>query len=249
MPEAENIKVLVKSLCELRKSIIKTSPSIDSRILDDAFKVYERSLRKEPSSIQVVHGAPNFTRKFRKERGLKMWKMLHMMGLSQKEAAHSIGVKTGYFSKVIDEDEKATLPEGTVRHMEKLVKQKARAIVQYIFEMSGVPVAAVEACNGPSADVTRTSKKRLEQRVVTALASAMAGQPQRINLPKGVSAVTIRVGEDPYSMLVIAAKAAGDKSNKLALAHEYDHLADHFRDKANELRRGDEPPELPKHWF
>lgn len=249
MPEAENIKVLVKSLCELRKSIIKTNPRIDSRILDDAFKVYERSLRKEPSSIQVVNGAPNFTRKLRKERSVKMWKMLYMIGLSQKEAAHLIGVKAGYFSKVVDEDEKATLSEGTVRRLENLVKQKARAIVQHIFQMSGVPIVTVEACNGPSADVTHTSKKRLERRVINALASTMAGQPQKINLPKGISGVTIRVGEEPHSMLIIAVRTADEKVDKLALAHEYDHLAANFRDKANELRGGGEPPERPKKLF
>jgi hypothetical protein len=251
--EAENIIILIKRTCELRKSIIKTSAALNRKVLDDAFKAYENSLRKKPKAIQVVNGALKLSKKIRKERGLKMWKMLQMIGLSQKEVAHSIGVKAGYFSKVIDKDEKATLPEGTVRHLEELVKQKVKATVQHIFQMSGVPVVTVAACNGPSANVTGTSKKRLERRVINALASTMAGQPQKINLPKGVCGVTLRLGEEPNSLLVIAVRTADDKVDKLALAHEYDHLADHFRDKANEVRqkrsRSQAPGESPKKQF
>lgn len=50
-------------------------------------------------------------------------------------------------------------------------------------------------------------------------------------------------------MLVIAVRTPNEKADKLALAHEYDHLAANFKDKANELRGASEPAKRPKKLF
>lgn len=184
--EPEEIEVSIKRACELRKPLLRATASTKRKeILFDAFSAYEKSWRKKLEVIQDADEASESARESRKERSLKVWEVLQTIGLSVREAAHSVGVKAGYFSKTVDKHERVALSERSVQHLEDLVKHKAKALLQYVFQMKAVPVALDEACVGPSADITDVTRSRLESSVVNALASTMTGQPQNINLPKG----------------------------------------------------------------
>lgn len=241
-----NIKMLVKNLCELRKSILKTSPKVDNRVLDDAFKAYERSLRKKPAPVQVLHRAGKFTQKLRKEQGVTLWRMLNMLGLLQKQVAYRIGVHPAYFSKVINEQEKSALSEEKLQKLETYVREKIIAVVKQIFSLHLAPLEVMSTGYTWSERFTSEEEGFIEKSVVNSIASLIAGRPEPPALPNGIPATSVLVDGGPHCEIYVIITKHDVKNTEQARIHEYDHLADYFRDKANYLRGSGEQPELPK---
>ncbi len=189
-------------------------------------------------------------RETRKNRGFEAWGILSQLGMLQNKVAYKIHVHPAYFSKVINEEEKeAALSEEKLRELEDFVGEKIVAVVKEIFGLGRAHAEVISTGYAPSAPFTSKEEGLIKDNVVDSIASVLAGRPEPPTLPNGVRATTVCVdGGSHCEIYVIATEYDGEEA-KQARIHEYDHLAAHFKDKANSLRGSGEPPELPKKGF
>lgn len=189
-------------------------------------------------------------REIRKKRGRIAWSSLAMLGLSQQEMAYGIHVDPGYFSRVINEEEDATLSEEKLRDLEEYVRVKTVAVVKQILGLGFAPVEVISTGYKPSEPFTSKEEKLIEEGAIDTIASLFAGRHELPSLPIGVRAATVHVDGDPHCiMYVITTKCVDGNGARQALIHEYEHLAALFKDKANELRGRGEQPKLPEKGF
>ncbi|UCH70603.1 MAG: hypothetical protein JSV29_01050 [Candidatus Bathyarchaeota archaeon] len=189
-------------------------------------------------------------RRNRKQKGLTLWRMLDMLGVSQKETAYAIreenrGLDRGYFCKVINEDEDATLSWEKLRRLEDFVRENIIAIANEIFGMGFAPMEIISTGYGWSEPFASKEEELIEKNVTKSIASVLAGRPEPPALPNGVCATTVRIEAGRHCDIYVIVTKLDGKEARQAQIHEYDHLADYFRGKANKLRRRDELSELP----
>lgn len=182
----------------------------------------------------------------RKQHGFTTWGILNMLGLLQYQVAYKIGVHPAYFSKVINDQEEAALSEEKLQKLDAYVTEKIKAIVKQIFSLGLAPVEVISTNYWPSELFTSKQENLVKENVVNSVASLLAGKPEPPRLPNGIAATTVRVDGGPHCEIYVIVTKRDGKDAEQARIHECDHLADHFSDKANELRGRYEPPERPK---
>lgn len=185
-------------------------------------------------------------RKTRKNQGIKAWRILSMLGSLQKQVAYKIGVHRAYFSRVVNEQEEAALSEEKLQKLNAYVIEKITAIVKQIFTLGLAPVEVISTAYGPSEFFTTKQENLIRENVVNSIASLLAGKTGPPRLPDGVPAATVRVAGGPHCEIYVIVTKRDGKDAQQAQIHECDHLADYFRDKANELRARGEQLELPE---
>ena len=147
------------------------------------------------------------------ESAIRRWTRL---GLSQKELAHRAGASETTLSHVIN-DPGYTIGEGLSRRIIRVVDlEDAKRIAM-------VPMEIITFCHGP--DFVDTEEKRLM--ILSTVRSALengAFDDGACDLPEHVKGVLIRLGGPRSPFFLIALGTTNSEEERVALAHELDHV-------------------------
>jgi len=186
----------------------------------------------------------------RKKFGISYWQILESLGVTREQVAGSINVNKSSVSRAFDPGNDFAFSIEKLRKLRDLAAKKISDIIQAVFQFGPAQVTVLCTDYDTSAPSNQDTEKAILKAIQDRMASLLAGQSWKTKLPDTVFGATIQLGTDQECVYIITTKTLNIAANHDSLIHEYEHLADHFKEEARKLRklqgRAEEKLRLPK---
>ena len=189
----------------------------------------------------------------RKAAGLRLWSLLEALGISKDKVANGIKVNKSSVCRAFDETGEFAFGRDKLLALQILATQKITETVRAILQLGPAKLDLLSTDYDTSAPCHDKTAKAIIEAVQDSLASRLAGEPSPTRLPNNVFAATIQLGPDQHCLYIVDTRTSNGVPNDDSRIHELEHLSDHFREQARQLRARrtatQERVQLPKKRF